>query len=120
LFSSKNKKRLAAMEPPPSVLRASGPMSERETVETEVIKLLINSYFGIVQRTITDLVPKSITLNLIAFSKEEIQKELLEKLYRSDGLDDLVKENEFTVQRRKECEKMVAALSKAAEIVSSV
>lgn len=120
LFSSKNKKRLAAMEPPPAVLRASGPMSERETVETEVIKLLINSYFGIVQRTVTDLVPKSITLNLILYSKEHIQRELLEKLYRSEGIDDLVKENEFTVQRRKECEKMVAALSQAAEIVSNV
>lgn len=119
-FLSKNKKRLAAMEAPPSVLRASGQMSEREMVETEVVKLLINSYYGIVQRTVADLVPKSITYNLILSSKESIQKELLEKLYRSDGLDDLVKENEFTVQRRKECQRMVEALSKASAIVSSV
>lgn len=119
-FLSKNKKRLAAMEAPPSVLRASGQMSEREMVETEVVKLLINSYYGIVQRTVADLVPKSITYNLILSSKENIQKELLEKLYRSDGLDDLVKENEFTVQRRKECQRMVEALSKASAIVSSV
>jgi replication fork clamp-binding protein CrfC len=120
LFASKNKKRLAAMENPPSVLRASGQMTERETIETEVIKLLINSYFSIVQRTIADLVPKSITLNLISFSKEEIQKELLENLYKSEQVDDLVKENEFTVQRRKECQKMVKALSEASSIVSSV
>jgi replication fork clamp-binding protein CrfC len=119
-FASKNKKRLAAMEPPPSVLRASGQMTERETMETEVIKLLIQSYFSIVQRTIADLVPKSITLNLINYSKDEIQRELLEQLYRQDGLDELVKENDFTVQRRKECQKMVEALKKASEIVSSV
>lgn len=119
-FASKNKKRLAAMEAPPSVLKASGQMTERETMETEVIKLLIQSYFGIVQRTVADLVPKSVTFNLINHSKDEIQRELLENLYRQDGLEDLVKENDFTVQRRKECHKMVGALKNASEIVSSV
>lgn len=119
-FASKNKKRLAAMEPPPAVLKASGSMTERETLETEVIKLLIQSYFSIVQRTITDMVPKSVMLKLILFSKQEIQRELLEKLYQSDSLNDLVKENEFTVQRRKECQTMVDTLRHAAEIVASV
>ena len=38
-FAAKNKKKLAAMEPPPSVLKASGTLSERETVETEVISM---------------------------------------------------------------------------------
>ena len=95
-------------------------MTERETMETEVIKLLIQSYFSIVQRTITDLVPKSVMLKLILFSKQEIQRELLEKLYQSDGLSDLVKENEFTVQRRKECQTMVETLRHASEIVASV
>lgn len=119
-FATKNKKRLAAMEAPPAVLKASGQMTERETMETEVIKLLIQSYFSIVQRTITDLVPKSIMLKLILYSKQEIQRELLEKLYQSDGLPDLTKENEFTVQRRKECQTMVDTLRKASEIVASV
>jgi dynamin 1-like protein len=36
-FAAKNKKKLAAMEAPPSVLKASGILSERETIETEVI-----------------------------------------------------------------------------------
>jgi dynamin 1-like protein len=119
-FASKNKKRLAAMEAPPAVLKASGQMTERETMETEVIKLLIQSYFSIVQRTITDLVPKSVMLKLILFSKTEIQKELLEKLYQSDSINDLVKENEFTIQRRKECQTMVETLRHASEIVASV
>lgn len=119
-FASKNKKRLAAMEPPPATLRASGQMTERETMETEVIKMLIQSYFSIVQRTVTDLVPKAITLKLILYSKQEIQRELLENLYKSDSLSDLVKENEHTVQRRKEVKNMVEALRRASEIVSSV
>lgn len=119
-FSSKNKKRLQLMEAPPPVLRATGTMSEREQMETEVIKLLIASYYSIVQRTVADLVPKAIMLKLITRSKDEIQKELLLKLYSAGDLGDLVKENELTVQKRKECLKMVDVLRNASEIVSSV
>lgn len=119
-FSSKNKKRLQQMEAPPPVLRATGTMTEREQMETEVIKLLISSYYNIVKRTVADLVPKSIMLKLITSSKDEIQKELLLKLYSSNDLGDLVKENELTVQKRKECLKMVEVLQNASEIVSSV
>lgn len=119
-FASKSKKKLAAMEAPPAVLKASATLSERETMETEVIKLLIVSYFDIVKRTMSDMVPKAIMLNLVKQSKEEIQTELLEKLYRPDQVEELLKESEFTVQRRKECQRMVESLQKAAEIVASV
>lgn len=119
-FQSKNKKRLQAMEAPPPVLRATGAMTERESMETEVIKLLISSYFNIVKRTISDIVPKAIMLKLINKSKDEIQKHLLEKIYNSPDLADLVKENEATIARRKEYNKMVEALQNALNIVSSV
>lgn len=95
------------MEPPPTVLKASGTLSEREQVETEIIKLLIQSYFNIVKRTVTDMVPKAIMLNLIQRSKEELQRELLRELYNNEVLDDLLKESDFTQQRRKECKKMI-------------
>lgn len=119
-FASKNKKRLAAMEAPPSILKATGAMTDRETQETEVIKLLIQSYYSIVKRTVADIIPKAIMLKLIVRSKNEIQKVLLEKLYASKDLEDLVKENEVTKQRRQECLKMVEVLKHASEIVSSV
>ncbi|GMM34048.1 dynamin-like GTPase [Saccharomycopsis crataegensis] len=119
-FSSKNKKRLAAMEAPPSTLRASGSMTERETLETEVIKLLIQSYFNITKKNVADIIPKAIMLKLINKSKDDIQKILLEKLYGGNDVGDLIKENELTVQRRKECLKMVEVLKNANEIVSSV
>lgn len=64
-FASKNKKKMAAMEPPPSTLKASGTLSEKETQEVEVIKLLITSYYNIVRRTMIDMVPKAIMLNLV-------------------------------------------------------
>lgn len=119
-FTSRSRRRLAAMEAPPSTLKASGEMNERELMDVEVIKLLINSYFSIVQRTISDLVPKAITYNLILASKENIQKELLEHLYKSDGLDELVKENEITTQKRKQLSLTIEALTNAQGIVATV
>lgn len=49
-----------------------------------------------------------------------MQKELLENMYRSNALDDLLKESDYTVRRRKECQQMVESLAKASEIVSQV
>ena len=66
-FASKNKKKMAAMEAPPPTLKASGTLSERENQEVEVIKLLINSYFNITRRTMIDMVPKAIMLNLVQY-----------------------------------------------------
>lgn len=49
-----------------------------------------------------------------------MQKELLENMYRKETFDDLLKESDYTVRRRQECQKMVESLSKASEIVSQV
>lgn len=119
-FASKNKKKMAAMEPPPATLKASGTLSERENQEVEVIKLLISSYFNITRRTMIDMVPKAIMLNLVAHSKDEMQRYLLEQLYRTAELDDLMKESDYTIRRRKECQQMVESLGRANEIVSQV
>ncbi|KAF9403358.1 vacuolar protein sorting-associated protein 1, partial [Podila epigama] len=119
-FFSGKKKRSTLIEPPPAILKASGNLSEREQIETEVIKLLISSYYNIVKRTVSDTVPKAIMLNLVNNAKEELQRELLQELYKIDVLNELLKESEFTQNRRKECKKMIEALQRADEIVSSV
>ncbi|KAF9434488.1 vacuolar protein sorting-associated protein 1 [Entomortierella beljakovae] len=118
-FFTPKKKRNTILEPPSPILKASGNLSEREKMETELIKLLISSYFNIVKRTVVDTVPKAIMLTLVNFSKEELQRELLQELYKPDVLDELLKESEFTQNRRKECKKMIEALQKADGIVAS-
>lgn len=114
--SAAKKKRNAALEPPPSMLKASGTLSDREYMETEVIKLLIQSYFNIVKRTVIDTVPKAIMLNLVSHSKVSLQNELLQQLYKAEKLEELLAESEFTQVRRKECKKMIEALQKADEV----
>ncbi|KAG6845715.1 vacuolar protein sorting-associated protein 1 [Tephrocybe sp. NHM501043] len=124
-FSSKagtvtKKKGAPVMEAPPAVIRPQAALSDRETMETEVIKLLIHSYFNIVKREMIDMVPKAISLNLVVHSKENLQRELLQELYKPEVLDDLLKESDYVVSRRKEVVSMVQALNKAEEIVAGV
>ncbi|CAE6509702.1 unnamed protein product [Rhizoctonia solani] len=114
------KKGAAIMEAPPAVIRPQAQLSDRETMETEVIKLLITSYFNIVKREMIDMVPKAISLTLVNHSKENLQRELLQELYKPDVLDELLKESDYVVSRRKEVVQMLGALNKADEIVASV
>lgn len=80
-------------------------------------ELLIHSYFNIVKREMIDMVPKAISLTLVSHSKENLQRELLQELYKPEVLDDLLKESEFVVNRRKEVVSMIQALNKAEECV---
>ncbi|TRM59894.1 Dynamin central region-domain-containing protein [Schizophyllum amplum] len=105
----------SVMEAPPPVIRPQAALNERETMETEVIKLLIHSYYNIVKREMIDMVPKAITLKLVSHSKENLQRELLQELYKPEVLNDLLKESEYIVSRRKEVIGMVQALNKAEE-----
>lgn len=63
------------------------------------------------------MVPKAISLTLVNHSKENLQRELLQELYKPEVLDELLKESDFVVSRRKEVQAMVAALNKAEEYV---
>lgn len=83
-------------------------------------ELLITSYFNIVRRTMIDMVPKAIMMNLVSWTKENMQGELLTQMYKTEELDDLLKESDYTVRRRKDCQQMVESLSKAQEIVNQV
>ena len=81
---------------------------------------MITSYFNIVRRTMIDMVPKAIMLNLVQWTKENMQGELLTNMYKTDELDELLKESDYTVKRRKDCQQMVESLTKAQEIVNQV
>jgi dynamin 1-like protein len=124
----------STMEAPPAILRSSAAFNPRETRETEIISacyiklcthphrmlgLLIQSYFNIVKREMIDTVPKAISLTLVAHSTKNLQRELLQELYKPETIDELLKESEGVVTRRREVTAMVEALNKAEEYVLS-
>ncbi|PWN23831.1 putative VPS1-member of the dynamin family of GTPase [Microstroma glucosiphilum] len=116
-----NKARQALMESPPTSLRASGQLTDRETMEVEVIKLLITSYYNITKRTVIDMIPKATMLHLVTEAKASLQRELLQELYaKPDALSEVMRESDHVVTRRKECVKMISALEKASEIIATV
>lgn len=118
--NQKERARHATMDSPPPQLRASGQLTEREQIEVEVIRMLITSYFNIVKRTIIDMIPKATMLHLVSYAKDSLQRELLKELYQSEVMNELMRESDHVVTRRKECVKMIGALEQAAEIIATV
>mmetsp|Transcript_96319 Transcript_96319/g.132477 ORF Transcript_96319/g.132477 Transcript_96319/m.132477 type:complete len:106 (+) Transcript_96319:1878-2195(+) len=55
--------------------------SSRVIMETKVIQNLIESYFNLVKKNITDIVPKTIMAFLINESRKVAQGELVQQIY---------------------------------------
>ncbi|KAJ7468689.1 Dynamin central region-domain-containing protein [Mycena latifolia] len=61
--------------------KTAPPTPHPQTADTEITKLLLRSYFALVQRDLADLVPKAIALGLVRHAAEELPCELLKELY---------------------------------------
>lgn len=104
----------------PDKMRSAAAPTDRERVETEIIKSLISSYFDIVRKNFMDLVPKTIMHFLVNTFKEGLQNELVSNLYRETIMADLMRETEDIASRRKACREMKELLQRALEIVNEV
>jgi len=101
-------------------MRSGSIVSERERVETEIIKTLISSYFDIVKKNYMDLVPKTIMHFLVNTFKETLQNELVSQLYREQIMTDLMRETDDIASRRKAGKSTKELLARALEIVNEV
>ena len=72
-----------------------------------VSERLIKSYFIIVRKNIQDSVPKAIMHFLVNFVKDNLQSELVSKLYKKEEIDILLDESEHIAARRKEAQEML-------------
>lgn len=104
---------------PVSMRQAEEP-TDRERIETEIIKSLLASYFDIVRKNFLDLVPKAIMCFMVSNSKENIQNELVSSLYKEDKLNELLAETSDIAARRSNCYEMRTLLQRALEIVNEV
>ncbi|KAL4814442.1 Dynamin central region-domain-containing protein [Aspergillus spinulosporus] len=95
-------------------------ISERELMETELIRRLISSYFTIVRETIADQVPKAIMHLLVNHSKDVVQNRLVSELYKEEFFAELLYEDDGIKAEREKCERLLETYKAAAKIVGEV
>ncbi|TIB72673.1 hypothetical protein E3Q17_01421 [Wallemia mellicola] len=108
------------LEPVPMIDEGGSAVSEREDMETTLIRSLIASYFSIVRQTIEDLVPKAIMHLLVNFSREVIQDKLVASLYNPDMFDELLYEDENIVNERTRVKNLMDAYKQAFQVLAEV
>ncbi|KAL7268749.1 Dynamin-related GTPase protein [Rhizina undulata] len=95
-------------------------LTEREQMETELIRRLISSYFNIVRETIQDQVPKAVMHLLVNHSKDVVQNRLVTELYKEEFFNDLLYEDDNIKTEREKCERLLKTYKEASVIVSEV
>ncbi|KAL2269918.1 hypothetical protein VTJ83DRAFT_2102 [Remersonia thermophila] len=95
-------------------------MTDREAMETELIRALISSYFNIVRESIADQVPKAIMHLLVNHCKEVVQNRLVSELYKESLFEELLYEDDTVKKEREKCEKLLQTYREAAKIIGEV
>ncbi|XP_048869014.1 dynamin-2-like isoform X1 [Brienomyrus brachyistius] len=93
------------------------PQLERQV---ETIRNLVDSYIGIVNKSIRDLMPKTIMHIMINSTKEFIHSELLAYLYSAGDQNSLMEESADQAQHRDEMLRMYHALKEALHIIGDI
>ncbi|KAJ1958061.1 Dynamin- GTPase protein, partial [Linderina pennispora] len=91
---------------------------ERDELETSLIRSLIGSYFGIVRKSIQDLVPKAVMHLLVNEVCENMQNRLVEELYKEPLTTELMQEDPALVAERDQCAAMLEVYKKAFAIIN--
>ncbi|KAK6636859.1 hypothetical protein RUM43_010523 [Polyplax serrata] len=94
--------------------------TERDNRECKVIEKLVTNYFGIVRKSVQDLVPKAIMYCLVNFVKDNIQRELVEVLYKSEKDENLLQEPENISIFREQQKFMLKSLEDAEGIINDI
>lgn len=95
-------------------------LTDREAMETELIRALISSYFNIVRESIADQVPKAVMHLLVNHSKDVVQNRLVSVLYKENLFEELLYEDDAVKKEREKCEKLLKTYREAAKIVGEV
>ncbi|CAE8615647.1 unnamed protein product, partial [Polarella glacialis] len=104
----------------PLVVTPTGEPSEKERMDTELLKSLVSSYFNIVKKKVIDSVPKTIMHFMVNAVRDAIHPECIGELYRSELFASLLQEAEEVRQRRQRCEEKLRDLRKAQDILSQI
>uniref|UniRef100_A0A4W4ES73 Dynamin-2 n=1 Tax=Electrophorus electricus TaxID=8005 RepID=A0A4W4ES73_ELEEL len=117
VYPEKDQPLLSAEDAAPSDTFSMDPQLERQV---ETIRNLVDSYIGIVNKTIRDLMPKTIMHLMINSAKEFIHSELLAYLYSSGDQNTLMEESADQAQRRDETLRMYHAIKEALTLIGDI
>ncbi len=95
-------------------------LTDREAMETELIRALISSYFNIVRESIADQVPKAIMHLLVNYCKDVVQNRLVSELYKEMLFEELLYEDDGVKKEREKCERLLETYKEAAKIIGEV
>ncbi|KAF9767856.1 hypothetical protein IL306_014926 [Fusarium sp. DS 682] len=95
-------------------------MTDREAMETELIRALISSYFNIVRESIADQVPKAVMHLLVNHCKDVVQNRLVSELYKESLFEELLYEDDGVKKEREKCERLLQTYREAAKIIGEV
>ncbi|KAK1937203.1 dynamin central region family protein [Babesia divergens] len=98
-----NEQQLLWLPNVPKVVSLGNDPTEREVVEAELIKTLIDSYFSIVRKNIADAVPKCIMYFMVNKAAESVQQELISQLYKKELYNELTAESKEIIEKRQKC-----------------
>ncbi|XP_038158120.1 dynamin-1a isoform X3 [Cyprinodon tularosa] len=98
-------------------MHSMDPQLERQV---ETIRNLVDSYMAIVNKTVRDLIPKTVMHLMINNTKDFINAELLAQLYSCGDQNTLMEESQEQAQRRDEMLKMYHALREALSIIGDI
>ncbi|XP_075899710.1 dynamin-1a isoform X10 [Nelusetta ayraudi] len=100
-----------------NLMHSMDPQLERQV---ETIRNLVDSYMAIVNKTVRDLMPKTIMHLMINNTKEFINAELLAHLYSCGDQNTLMEESQEQGQHRDEMLRMYHALREALSIIGDI
>ncbi|XP_029693838.1 dynamin-1a isoform X8 [Takifugu rubripes] len=99
------------------LMHSMDPQLERQV---ETIRNLVDSYMAIVNKTVRDLMPKTIMHLMINNTKDFINAELLAQLYSCGDQNTLMEESQEQAQHRDEMLRMYFALKEALSIIGDI
>ncbi|XP_048517201.1 dynamin isoform X2 [Dendroctonus ponderosae] len=85
--------------------------------QVEVIRNLVDSYMGIINKSTKDLIPKVITHMILNTTKKFISEELLLHVYSTENQEGLMEESPEEVRKREENMQMYQACKEALSII---
>ncbi|XP_054467868.1 dynamin-1a isoform X2 [Anoplopoma fimbria] len=100
-----------------NIMHSMDPQLERQV---ETIRNLVDSYMAIVNKTVRDLMPKTIMHLMINNTKEFINAELLAQLYSCGDQNTLMEESQEQAHHRDEMLRMYHALREALGIIGDI